>query len=369
VALTANALVRGGGAGSTPVPSAVSEDGSGNLTGVTTINGSSPHARLRTINPMGQYSQAGLASTSNGNYTGFDQWYALTQSNPITPSQLTLVEDGTPYMMRFTQDNASAQRYGVAQPFEFSFVNDLRGKAVSLSARVRMSAATTLRYAIVEWTGTADSLTKNIVNNWSSSTYTPGNFFISSNTTITATGSTALASNTLTTITLSGTVSSSMNNIIVFFWTDSAQAQNVTLDISNVWFSEGAPPAVFEPPAPDADFAKCLRYLYVVTPATTLTVGVGNIIGGGSQARIMVPIATPLRATPSASFKGGSGIAGTSLADVTGTSGAVSAMTVNSFDSSHVWLVLTTSGMTNSIPTVWYFAGGVAGSLVLDARL
>ncbi|HVT27662.1 MAG TPA: hypothetical protein VHE81_06550 [Lacipirellulaceae bacterium] len=360
VALTANALVRGGGAGSTPVPSAVSEDGSGNLTGVTTINGSSPHARLRTINPMGQYSQAGLASTSNGNYTGFDQWYALTQSNPITPSQLTLVEDGTPYMMRFTQDNASAQRYGVAQPFEFSFVNDLRGKAVSLSARVRMSAATTLRYAIVEWTGTADSLTKNIVNNWSSSTYTPGNFFISSNTTITATGSTALASNTLTTITLSGTVSSSMNNLIIFFWTDSTQAQTTTLDIGNVFFGAGTTaPAIFEPPAPDADFLACCRYYYYLQNNVTDPYGFGYT-QGSTSGRIKIPVPALFRTLPTVT----TALASTTY-QVAGSNITPSALSVRAVYSGIVYVDLTITGGVGSNPGVWIGAQ----TIQFDARL
>jgi hypothetical protein len=95
-----------------------------------------------------------------------------------------------------------------------------------------MSASTTLRYAILEWTGTADTITKDIVLDWTSGTFTAGNFFTTTSTTITATGSTALTSNTLATITLAGTVGSSMNNLAVFFWTDSTQAQNVTLDIA-----------------------------------------------------------------------------------------------------------------------------------------
>lgn len=214
----------------------------------------------RIINPSGRIAQAGLASTSDGSYTGFDQWLALTQSNPVTPSQLTAVENGTPYMMRMTQANASAQRMGWLQWIESVNCIDLRGKTIQLSARVRMSAATTLRYAIVEWTGTADSITKDVVNDWTNGTFTAGQFFKSTTTTIVATGSTALTANTLANVYLSGTVSGSANNIAVFFWTDSTQAQNVTLDLGKVQLEVGAFATAFAPRSYGDELRACQRY-------------------------------------------------------------------------------------------------------------
>lgn len=198
--------------------------------------------RNRIINPSGQIWQVqntGAAAITDATYA-FDQWYGLTQSAGVTASQVSAAENGTPYMMRLSQANASAQRFGIAQPLETANVIDLRGQAVVLSARVRMSASTTLRYAIVEWTGTADSVTKDVVNDWTSGTFTTGNFFKSTTTTICGTGSTALTANTLADITaLTCTPSGSMNNLIVFFWTDSTQAQNVTLDVGKVQLEAG----------------------------------------------------------------------------------------------------------------------------------
>lgn len=219
--------------------------------------------RNRVINPQMLVAQAGVGSTTDGNYTGIDQWYALTQTGAVTSSQLTNVADGVPSMGRLTQSQSTAQRFGWAQVFESSFVKDLRSKTVTLAAKARMSAATKLRYAIVEWTGTADSVTKDVVASWSNTTFDAGQFFSGTNLTIAATGSIDLSASTLTDITLSAGISSSMNNIIIIFWTDSTQAQTVTLDIGNVFFGQGASaPAVFDPPAPDNDFIACLRYFY-----------------------------------------------------------------------------------------------------------
>jgi len=217
--------------------------------------------RNRIVNPCGAITQAGLANTSDGNYTGFDQWLALTQSNAVTPSQLTAVADGIPTMMRMDQANASAQRMGWLQPLESRMVADLRSKTVALQFVARMSVATTLRYAIIEWTGTADTITKDVVSDWTKTTFTAGQFFAGSNLTIAAAGSKALSSNALTTVDLSGQVSSSMNNILIFVWTDSAQAQNVKLDLGNVFFGQGAAaPSTFEPPTHGGDLRQCRRY-------------------------------------------------------------------------------------------------------------
>lgn len=244
------------GAGLTTGGSAITASGTISLDGAFGF-------RNRVINPSGQINQIGSGTAADGTYW-FDQWVQLNQSNPVTPSQLTNVENGTPYMMRTTQSNASAQRFGILQPIESANIIDTRGSTVTLSARVRMSASTTIRYAIVEWTGTADSPTKNVVLNWTSATFTAGNFFISTTTTICGTGSTALTANTLTTVTLSCTVSGSMNNLHVFFWTDSTQAQNVTFDVGKVQLevAAAATPLAFR--AIQQEMALAQRYLYVV---------------------------------------------------------------------------------------------------------
>jgi hypothetical protein len=244
----------------------------------------------RVINPSGQIAQVTPASTSDGNYTGFDQWLALTQTAAVTPSALTNVENGTPFMMRMTQPQASAQRMGWLQWIESVNCLDLRGQDVTLSARVRMSASTTLRYVIVEWTGTADTITKDIVLDWTNGTFTAGNFFTSTSTVITGTGSIALTANTLTDITtLTGTVGSSANNIAVFFWTDSTQAQNVTLDIGKVQLEAGSAATALAWRPFNQEIALCQRYWeksydYSVQPGTASVLGNGLMIATNTLA-------------------------------------------------------------------------------------
>jgi hypothetical protein len=190
--------------------------------------------RNRIINPSGQINQINTASAADTVYD-VDMWRVLVETAAVTPSQVTNAENGTPFLMRLTQAQASAQRFGRAQYIESANSIDLRGGNVVLSARVRVSASATLRFAILEWTGTANA-PQDPVNNWSSSTFTAGNFFASSNYTVTATGSKALTANTFSDIALATALGSSANNVVVMFWTDAQQAQNVTLDIAKVQF-------------------------------------------------------------------------------------------------------------------------------------
>jgi hypothetical protein len=316
--------------------------------------------RNRVINPQLLWAQAGVGSTTDGNYTGIDQWYALTQTGAVTSSQLTNVADGVPSMGRLTQSQATAQRFGWAQVFESSFVKDLRGKTVTLAAKVRMSAATTLRYAIIEWTGTADSVTKDVVASWTNTTFTAGQFFSGTSLTIAGTGSVALSSSTLTDITLSASISSSMNNLIIFFWTDSTQAQTTTLDIGNVFFGQGASaPASFDPPAPDRDFLSCCRYYYYLQPVLTDPYGFGYT-QGSTSGRIKVPVPALMRALPTISTNLGS-----TNYQVGGSNYAPSALIVRGIFPGIVYVDLTVSGASGGNPGVWIGAQAIQ----FDSRL
>lgn len=183
------------------------------------------------INPQGRVQDGPSGSIADGVYGLHNCWYALTQANPITPSTVTDVEDGTPFLMRLTQANASAQRMGYAQIIEDANCKHLRGRQVCISGRIRCSQAITIRWAVIEWTSTANAPTKDVVNNWASGTFTAGNFFISSNVIITHTGSLALSANTLTVF--AGApflLGSTFNNLYVVVWANSTLAQNETLD-------------------------------------------------------------------------------------------------------------------------------------------
>jgi len=188
----------------------------------------------RLINPMGQVADQAAGSVTDGSYGQLDHWYALYSNNQVTPSQLANPTDEFPTACRVTQINASAQRFGLAQIIESARCTDLRGKRVRLQVTARRSTAATIRFAIMEWTGTADAPVKDVVNTWASSTFTAGNFFINNaNLIITSTGSVTSGNNTFTTFLSNlstALLGTAFNNLIVFIWAGTTGAQNDYLD-------------------------------------------------------------------------------------------------------------------------------------------
>ena len=251
------------------------------------------------LNPSGgAVYQRGVAATADDAYFA-DRWYALTELGNVTPSVLTDPESGYPFGTRLTQSNATAQRFGFAQIIEGRNCKHLRGWSGVLGARVRASGSQTIRYAILGWTGTEDTVTSDIVNNWSSTSFTAGGFFISANLSVLAVGSQAVTANTWISLPdISASMGTSFNNIIVMVWTESAQAQNFTLDWDWVQFERGS---VLTPPdwRGTAELALCQRYYFRVSG------GVSSILAfGGSQsttdASAFTQFQVPMRAAPTA---------------------------------------------------------------------
>lgn len=227
-----------------------------------------------------------------------DCWYVLTQTAAIQVTQQTNQENGTPFNVRLTQNQASAQRMGLAQIIESSSCRDARGNALAESLRVRISSSQAVRYAILEWTGTADSVTSDVVNDWTSSTYTAGNFFLGSNLTVTAVGSITPSGNTWTDVTvLTGTCGSSVNNVVVFVWTEGTAAQNVTLDVGRFKLEFGAAGTAYRDPDYPTEFNKATRYFKRIGGDTQARYGAARTTGVGSAELIMyLPI--PMRLAP-----------------------------------------------------------------------
>lgn len=271
----------------------------GTLDGITSLN-QGPLTGLgnRVINGCMRINQRALASNADDTYA-FDRWNILTQSGAVAASQVTNIENGWPYAMRITQSQASAQRFGTNQIVETRNSIDLRGKTVMAAASVRCSVATNVRITILEWTGTADAVISDSVADWTSATYTPGNFFLGTTTTLVATATVALSANTVATISASGALSSSLNNLIVLITTDSTQAQNVTLDVGKVRLTTGAAIVPFEYRPMSLELDLCRRYCLV--DATQHLVDGYDAVGGAATYAYFV-YAPPMRVTPTVTY-------------------------------------------------------------------
>jgi len=250
--------------------------------------------------------QRNTASVADGAY-GFDRIVSLCETGSLTLSQQAQPLNGIPYALRMTQPDASPKRMGCLQIIEANDCIAYRGGNMVFALKVRCSAATSIRVALVAWTGTADSPTRDVVNTWSSTNYTASNFFVANTSTI-ATAATAVSAAAWTDLVVSSasvggvTAPSGMNNLYLVVWTDTAQAQNVTLDIATPRAGRGTVAPVWTPPSAATELARCLRYFYkFVAPAAASPIGTGFYYGT-TTATAYHPLPVLMRTNPNATY-------------------------------------------------------------------
>lgn len=230
------------------------------------------------INPDGEIAIEALGTRADGAYAE-EQWYVLTQTGSISMSQVASPEDGYATSSRMTQSQASAQRMGMAQPLTAADTFKLRGRTITFACRCKLSSAGSVRMAILAWTGTADAITRDVVNNWASGTFTSSNFFLASNLSVVAVSAAqALGAGVAGTISVTGTLPSNANNLIVMYWTDGTVAQNVTLEAWARRVTETATPVDAIKRTKAEELTRCLpfaeaSYNLGTTPGTATVAG------------------------------------------------------------------------------------------------
>lgn len=231
----------------------------------------------------------GLNQQADDAYT-FDRWYLLTQTGNGLVSQ---TGSNNPYSARLAQPAVAAQRMGLAQIVEAALSTPRRSNTLSLQFKALASTTMNLRYAVLEWTGSADSVTSDVVNDWTSATYTAGNFFLAANLTVTAVGVTSVTTSQ-SSISINASISSSCNNLIVFFWSESTMAQNAYFEISQPGLYLGTQPRAWLPRNLSTEEQACHRYCFNLSAHPLgLAVATNNLYSYGS---VIFP--TNMRTTP-----------------------------------------------------------------------
>ncbi len=213
----------------------------------------------RQVDPTASY------TVSNDVY-GPDGWNVLT--NATTISVQRVAGTSARYGMQVTQADGSSKKFGLMQILEASDSFQFRGQAVTAAFSGTCSESTkNLRMFMLEWTGTADSPTSDPVNNWSSTNYTGGNFFKSSNFTVVATaqlqcttGSTKYRGS------VTGTISSSCNNLMIGIVAEDSigSSQPVTFECPGLYVGSTSPTWNCLPAA--VEKARCQRFIQSYNP-------------------------------------------------------------------------------------------------------
>lgn len=252
-----------------------------------------------------------LSAQADDSYGGMgDRWYILTQTSTIAGARQSAPFDGALNSGQLTQSQVTAQRIGAAQIVENINCQDLRGQAVTFYGRFKCSVDQDIRMAILEWTGTADSVTSDFVLDWTSTTYTANNFFTNTSTTVTAVKEYASPGTGWVDFFVTGTLGSSLTNICVMVWTEGTLAQNGTLSLANCGLIRGSAAPVAHTTRPFThELLLCQRYYWKSFPLATQPAQNagrdGSVLytqagaASTSQQAVAVRFPTSMRAVPS----------------------------------------------------------------------
>ena len=161
-------------------------------------------------------------------YNAPDMWYSLVQGANATIGQAAGIGTSQ-YSCKLTA-GGTTNRYGIAQIIKSDKSIPLRGQTVIFQIRGKItnnagSGTRNYRIALLEWTGTADTIgatPHDLVSNWASSTFTTAGFFEGTTKTLVGTSSYTLTHGTEQVMSVSGSISTSCNNLILFVWAEDA---------------------------------------------------------------------------------------------------------------------------------------------------
>jgi len=246
----------------------------------TIINGSSPSITFsdgsaqtsatrpflnRIINGGMDIAQRGTSFTSGANNNDayvLDRFYILSDGNDaIDVTQTTTVPTGAKYSIGLDVETTN-KKFGIAQIIENANCFDAIGGAVTLSFQAKVSATTKLdnvKCAIVAWSGTADSVTSDIISAWGAEGTNPT---LIANATYENTPANLNVTTSFATYSVTANVdTASTSNIIVFIWSDVTDTTaGDFLYITNIQLEKGSTTTSFDYRSYGTELMLCQRY-------------------------------------------------------------------------------------------------------------
>ena len=270
---------------------------------LTSINGAG-YARNYLSNGDMQVASRGVSFTSGANnddvYT-LDQWVLLSDGNDVVDVTQNTAQAPTnqKYCMALDVETAN-KKFGVLQIIENKDCYGLIGDTVTFSFKAKVSATTNLdniKAAIITWSGTADSVTSDVVSAWAVEGTNPT---LATNWTYENTPSDLNVTTSWATYSVSAAVdTSSAANVAVFIWSDvTTVSAGEFLYITDCQLEQGSTASTYSRQPYSSELARCQRYFFSVTgdnnddtyfPGTAVT---ADYVAFG------INFPQPMRATP-----------------------------------------------------------------------
>jgi hypothetical protein len=330
-----------------------------------------PSFRNAIINGDFAVAQRATSFTSTGSannddtYT-LDRWYVLSDGNDIIDvTQETSVVPTNQLNAIALDVETINKKFGIAQIIEQKNCVGLIGNTVTLSFKAKVSATTKLdnvKCAIVAWSGTADTVTSDIISAWgvegtnptliANATYenTPANLSV---TTSYATYSVSAAVDTVST-----------KNIIVFIWSDVTDTTlGDFLYITDVQLEKGSAASDFEYLPIDVDLTRCLRYYeksypLATSPGTAIQTGArfSSTLSSNTTSYLSLTLqyTVPKRNTPTLTFYDMAGTSGKCRRDTFGVGGS-DAQNISSQDLSETSALVFSNGTSSNQVMIVHF--------------
>jgi len=224
--------------------------------------------RNHIINGDFSIAQRGTSFTSGANdddaYT-LDRWYILSDGNDAidVTQETSVVPTNELYAIALDVETAN-KKFGIAQIIEQKNCVGLIGNTVTLSFKAKVSSTTKLdnvKCAIVSWSGTADTVTSDIVSAWGAEGTDPT---LIANATYENTPANLNVTTSYATYSVSAAIdTASTKNVIVFIWSDVTDTTaGDFLYVTDVQLEVGDTATPFEHRPYDMELARCQRYYY-----------------------------------------------------------------------------------------------------------
>lgn len=259
----------------------------------------------KLINGSFNVAQRGTSFVSGANDDdtyNLDRWYVLSDGNDaVDITQTTTVPTGAKYSIGLDVETVN-KKFGIAQIIENVNCYDAIGGNVTLSFQAKVSATTKLdnvKCAIVAWSGTADTVTSDIISAWGAEGTNPT---LIANATYENTPANLNVTTSWATYSVTANVdTASTANIIVFIWSDVTDTTaGDFLYITNAQLEVGTSATPFERRLYNQELANCQRYYYRFTPSAAAQLYGSGFASTTTVFRNIIQYPVPLRAAPTA---------------------------------------------------------------------